>query len=112
VAPNALFTLEERAHENDNGILVTPGNRFGLETLYVCTDCDGRTGMGSLQIFGQATSTVTSLGDGDHDGDDPVSTPEPSSLISLLAGLAAMTLAIYAMRESLTLLSVFRRLRA
>lgn len=42
------------------------------------------------------TATVTSLGDGDHDGDDPVSTPEPGSLLMLLAGLAALALAIHA----------------
>src|ERR1700719_4590133 len=51
-----------------------------------CTNCDGPQHTGSLFIFNDATATVTSLGDGDHDGDDPVSTPEPSSLISLSAG--------------------------
>jgi hypothetical protein len=55
---------------------------------------------------------VTSLGDGDHDGDDPVSTPEPSSLTSLLAGLAALALVIYVMRGSLTTLSSVDRVRA
>jgi hypothetical protein len=33
------------------------------------------------------TAVVTSLGDGDHDGDDPVSTPEPGTLALLGVGL-------------------------
>jgi hypothetical protein len=95
-APNALFTLEERAHNDDNGILSTPGTRQGLETLYICDHCDGRDGSASLQIWGQATSTVTSF------ADDPVSTPEPGSLILLGAGLAALALAVSSAKWRLT----------
>jgi len=108
----ASWALDENDHENDNGILPVPGIRAGLETLFQCTNCDGPQHTGSLFIFNDATATLTSLGDGDHDGDDPVSTPEPSSLISLLAGLAVMVFAIYAMRCSSTALSSFGRLRA
>jgi len=108
----ASWALDENDHENDNGILPVPGIRAGLETLFQCTNCDGPQHTVSLFIFNDATATVTSLGDGDHDGDDLVSTPEPSSLISLLAGLATMAFAIYAMRCSSTTSSSFGRLRA
>lgn len=40
------------------------------------------------------TATATSLGDGDHDGDDPVSTPEPNALILLSAGITTLALTI------------------
>ena len=39
------------------------------------------------------TATVTSLGDGDHDGDDPISAPEPGSLLNLVIGLGGLVLA-------------------
>lgn len=108
----ASWALDENDHENDNGILPVPGTYAALETLFQCTNCDGPQRTASLFIFNDATATVTSLGDGDHDADDPVSTPEPSSLDSLLAGLAATTLAIYSMRGFLTMSSSFSRLRA
>jgi hypothetical protein len=49
------------------------------------------TGNG-FRSFG--TATVSDLGDGDHDGDDPVSAPEPNTLILLGAGITALALAI------------------
>jgi hypothetical protein len=76
-----------------------------------CPQCEVH-GVGDFNGFGPGRAVVTSLGDGDHDGDDPISTPEPSSLISLLAGLAAVALAIYAIRGYLTPLSSFGQLRA
>ena len=76
-----------------------------------CPQC-ATHGSGSIYGDGPGTAIVTSLGDGDHDADDPVSTPEPSSLVTLLAGLAAMSLAIYAKRGSLTTISSFARLPA
>jgi len=39
------------------------------------------------------TATVTSLGNSDHDGDDPISTPEPGSLRLLGVGTSALALA-------------------
>lgn len=42
--------------------------------------------------FAIGTATVTSLGDGDRDGDDPVSSPEPGSLLNLVVGLGVLGL--------------------
>ena len=92
----------------------TPGT-YLLDLFYFCSQCSPEFSQdeGSVGLNGGLpTATVTSLGDGDHDGDDPVSTPEPSSLISLLAGLVTLTLAVYAMRMSSIPLSYFSRLRA
>jgi hypothetical protein len=38
------------------------------------------------------TATVTSLGNSDHDGDDPVSAAEPASLLNLAVGLGGLGL--------------------
>jgi hypothetical protein len=52
--------------------------------------CDGcnPAGEGEHDWF----MTVTSLGDGDHDKDDPVATPEPGTLTLLGAGLLGLVL--------------------
>jgi hypothetical protein len=88
----------------------TPGI-YLTDLFLTCPQCVVH-GVGSIDGDGPGRAIVTSLGDGDHDGDDPVSTPEPSSLVSVLAGLATMAFAIYAMRCSSTTLSSFGRLRA
>jgi hypothetical protein len=92
-----------------------PGT-YLLDLFYFCSQCSSEfsqdEGSVALNGGGLPTATVTSLGDGDHDGDDPVSTPEPSSLISLLAGLATLAWAICSMRGSLMPLSSFGRMRA
>ena len=68
----------------------TPGTYYADENL----DCVSVCYVGDENST-FATATVTSLGDGDHDGDDPVSTPEPNTLILLCAGIGALALITY-----------------
>jgi hypothetical protein len=95
VGPDGAFwALSESDVADTNGIFSTPGTRGALETLFQCANCDGPQRTGSLFIFNQATSTVTSLGNSDRDGDDPVATPEPNTLVLLGAGITALALTI------------------
>jgi PEP-CTERM motif len=83
----------------------TPG------TYFTYVEAEGfLTGFDIANQVGSAT--VTSLGDGDHDGDDPVSAPEPGSLLMLGAGIASVALATCAMRQYSTTFRSFSRLRA
>jgi hypothetical protein len=73
----------------------TPGT-YLLDLFYFCSQCSNAFSQdeGSVGLNGGLpTATVTSLGDGDHDGDDPISTPEPGSLVLLDVGVAALALA-------------------
>jgi hypothetical protein len=72
-----------------------------LGSAFEATDSSGVTHWGDPGCcFGFLESnrgTLTesvSLGDGDHDGDDPVSAPEPGSLILLGAGITALAMTI------------------
>ncbi len=80
----------------------TPG------TYFTYVEAEGFwTGFDIANQVGSAT--VTSLGDGDHDGDDPVSAPEPGSLLMLGAGIASVALATCAMRRYSTTFGLFSR---
>lgn len=66
------------------------GSAPGIYTTDLFFDC---AGCNSFQP-GQGKAIVTSLSDGDHDSDDPVSASEPSTLLFLGAGITALALAI------------------
>jgi len=66
------------------------GSAPGIYTTDLFFDC---AGCNSFQP-GQGKAIVTSLGDGDHDSDDPVSTAEPNTLVLLGTGITALALAI------------------
>ena len=111
-AAGDIFQLNYGNHGGTFTPFITDVPGTYLADLWLeCPQCEAN-GSGSIYGHGPGKAVVTSFGDGDHDADDPVSTPEPSSLVTLLAGLAATSLAIYGMRGSLTTLSSFGWLRA
>jgi hypothetical protein len=78
-------------------ITSVPGT-YLTDLYFMCLQCafgDYAHNPGGIDPAEIGTATVTSLGDGDHDGDDPVSTPEPNTLILLCAGIGALALITY-----------------
>jgi PEP-CTERM motif len=68
-----------------NNIGSAPGT---YENIDLNLFCPGRCPEGDN--FNIGTAVVTSLGDGDHDSDDPVSTPEPGTFALLGVGLVGL----------------------
>jgi hypothetical protein len=86
--------LLDTAQDDAQNILGTPGTYF-TELNFKC-DLASCVAIDDLHhsVFDTAivTSFVTSLGDGDHDGDDPVGAPEPGTLVLVSAGLLGLVL--------------------
>jgi hypothetical protein len=84
---------------DDHAFLIKPEvvgipGTYLTDLYFTCPQCGFNDNIGEVDPAEIGTATVTSLGDGDHDGDDPVSTPEPGALLLLGAGIAAMALTI------------------
>jgi hypothetical protein len=82
-----IFQMNSSNHAGLIQTFTSAPGTYVTDLWYFCGKC-----LGTEFILG--TATVTSLGDGDHDGDDPVSTPEPSALILLCAGITTVALTI------------------